>query len=137
MFGPEKNFRFVDAAAASLLMLTLVVGPVCMGLCAGSSCVAPAKSPHTEATCHEISSNSAAHFTAKGNASGCGEANTVVSNKPNFAVKSGPAASKENIPAAVAANIAGVSSKQANAFSSGGPPCGIQATNSKALALRI
>lgn len=136
MSGPGKNFRFADAAAACLLILAVVAGPMCLGLCTGSSCVGPAKIAHNEAACHGMSGKSAAHFTAKG-ASGCGEANIVVSSKPNFSVKSGPAASDEDIPAAVAANLANVFGDDANGFSSGGPPHRIQVTNSKTLVLRI
>jgi hypothetical protein len=138
MFGREKNCRLPGAVAACLLTIALVVGPLCTGLCAGSSCVAPAARSHEGASCHGMSGDSGVRYVANGSACGLADANFAVATRPVFSVKSGPAASAEDTPAVINPSVTNILAIDARAFpASAGPPQEIRTENSRAVVLRI
>src|SRR5215470_12069820 len=103
----EKILRGANASAACLLMLALAAGPLCMGLCPGSSCAEQSGSQQREATCHGMSNGNGMHFATKANGRACGTAEPciAISVKPGFSLKSGSTFPSESLPAVMDAGV--------------------------------
>jgi len=140
MLGPEKKFYLGSATIACLLMLALAAGPLCMGLCPGSSCAERSGSPQKEATCHGMSNGNGIYFATEANGRACGtaEPGIAISVKPDFSVKSGSIFSGENLPAAMDSGVVKPFTIDGGKFlASAGPPSRIHSETSNTTVLRI
>jgi len=91
MFSMRKNSRQGFAATACVIVLALIVGPGCGGLCALANCVSGAASTGKDDGCHHVEHEHGAKFSRAANVGVCGAQDTsvAVTNKPNATARAG------------------------------------------------
>jgi hypothetical protein len=82
------------ASMACMLILALILGPSCAGLCAASNCAGSNANPDQEASCHRMARSHNAQFTGAIGKGACGaaDASLAIASKPSLAVEPGSAA---------------------------------------------
>jgi len=101
MVAMKKNSRKGFAATACVIVLALIVGPTCAGLCAGANCTSGATTTHKESGCHPVEPGQGEQFSRAANVGACGaqDASVAVTSKPNAMALAGSATSQESVAA--------------------------------------
>ena len=99
MFAMNAITKRGSAVAACLVILALIVGPACAGLCAGSDCSASVASSGKESVCHHAGHEHSVQFSRAANAGACraADASLTMTSKPNIAAQGGATSSKERV----------------------------------------
>ena len=113
MVAMKKISRKGLVATACVIVLALIVGPACAGLCAGANCTLGATTRDKDASCHHVEREHGAQFSGAANVRGCGaqDASVAVTSKPNAMAQTGSATSQKSVAAngsiLLSANAAG------------------------------
>lgn len=140
MIGAKLNSRYASAATACLVALALFVGPLCAGMCAGSTCVVRAANLNEETGCHRMAHGKVAQLSAQNLNGTCraADASFAVAGKPDFSVKCGAVSCERKAFAEAIPNIGTGFSADSNLFlSSDGPPLRNSSSNVNGVVLRI
>ena len=125
MVGAKLNSRCVGAATACLVALALFVGPLCAGVCAGSTCVPQTANSNEGTGCHGMPHGKVAQFSAWDLNGTCPatQASLAVAGKPDFSVKCGTGSCEQKVFPVAGSNVGSGFSADSKLFlTSDGPP---------------
>jgi len=140
MIGAKLNSRYVGAATACLVTLALFAGPLCAGICAGSTCAVQAANSNEETGCHRMAHGKVAELSAQNLKRTCRAADVsfAVAGKPDFSVKCGAGSCERKAFAEATPNIAtGIGADSNLYLPSDGPPLKNSRSNANGAVLRI
>jgi hypothetical protein len=140
MIGAKLNSRYVGAATACLVALALFVGPLCRGMCAGSTCLAQAANSNDGTGCHGMAHGRGSQFSARDLGGTCRAtvASLAVAGKPDFSVKCVTGSCEQKVFPAEVSNVGSGFDADSKLFlSSDGPPLRNPSSNVNGVELRI
>jgi len=98
----KKNSHRCLAASACVIVLALIVGPACAGLCAGANCIAGAAKSSEASGCHHEGHERGGQFSHTANMRECSaDASFAIASKPTAGFRAGNSHSQERVPAVV------------------------------------
>ena len=101
----KKNSRKGFVATACVLVLALIAGPGCAGLCVGVNCASAATTTGKDGGCHHVELAHGPQFSRAANIGACNaDAVLAIAGKPTVAIQAGTAVSPER-PLAVTGAI--------------------------------
>jgi hypothetical protein len=139
MLGLKLNQDKAGAAIACLLALAMVVGPLCMPMCASTECLQRGASSSEEASCHGMSEHGVSQMALAPSDRPCQLAETGIAVLSKLTLATKTAFDKSASPIFTAnSTIANPSAASTHAiFSSTGPPQGVPSPSSTNPVLRV
>ncbi|HJZ63487.1 MAG TPA: hypothetical protein VKD70_04155 [Candidatus Acidoferrum sp.] len=139
MFAIRKNSRKGFAATACVIVLALMVGPGCAGLCAVANCTSGATSTGKDGGCHHVEHEHGAQFSRAVNVGVCGaqDMSVAVTSKPRATARAGSETPQESAAATGSTVLGEDAAGSANFYLSDGYSPGIFTTKPTGQILRL